>query len=83
MRTRFLSLMKKHADRITRMVDDMLTVSRLENPDKRYLKMEDFDLSLVVDNVRLRLEGTLRQQQAQLEVDIAPQPFLLHGDKFY
>lgn len=83
MRTHSLNLMKKHADRIIRLVEDMLTVSRLENPDKGYLHMEEFDLAPVVDDVRLRLEGMIQQQQAQFSVEISPRPFMLHGDRFY
>lgn len=83
MRSRALSLMKKHADRIVRLVEDMLALSRLENPDANYLSMKEFDLSQVVDDVRLRLEGLMTLQRATLHLDISPQPFLLMGDKFY
>ena len=82
MRTRSLRLMKKHADRIVRLVEDMLALSRLENTEN-YLSMKEFDLAQVVDDVRLRLEGLITRQQATLRLDIAPQPFLMQGDKFY
>ncbi|MBQ1961154.1 MAG: hypothetical protein II349_06500 [Akkermansia sp.] len=83
LRTRALHLMKKHADRIVRLVEDMLALSRLENPDANYLSMKEFDLAQVVDDVRLRLEGLMVSQHATLQVDIKPQPFLMTGDKFY
>ncbi len=83
LRTRALQLMKKHADRIIRLVEDMLALSRLEDEEKGYLKQEDFDLASVVDNVRLRLESVLQQQQAELVLHFTPSPFLLHGDRFY
>lgn len=82
MRTRSLRLMKKHADRIVRLVEDMLALSRLENTEN-YLSRKEFDLAQVVDDVRLRLEGLITRQQAMLRLDIAPQPFLMLGDKFY
>lgn len=80
---RSLGLMKKHVDRITRLVEDMLMVSRLENAEKGYFKMAEFDFQSVVDDVLLRLEGVVRRQQAELSVEIEPRPFLLVGDKFY
>lgn len=83
MRTRALNLMKKHADRIVHLVEDMLAISRLENTDENYLSMSEFDFSQVVDDVRLRLEGLMARQQATLHLDISPQPFLMMGDKFY
>ncbi len=82
MRTRSLRLMKKHADRIVRLVEDMLALSRLENTEN-YLSRKEFDLAQVVDDVRLRLEGLIARQQATLRLDIVPQPFLMLGDKFY
>ncbi len=83
LRTRALTLMKKHADRIVRLVEDMLALSRLENEEKGYLKQENFDLARVADDVRLRLESMAQLQQARLTIRISPTPFLLHGDKFY
>ncbi len=83
LRGRALRLMKKHADRIVRLVEDMLALSRLENEEKGYLKQEDFDLAQVVDDVRLRLDGLLQQQRAELVIRLTPAPFTLHGDKFY
>lgn len=80
---RSLGLMKKHVDRITRLVEDMLMVSRLENAEKSYFKMAEFDFQGVVDDVLLRLEGMVRRQQAELSIEIEPRPFLLVGDKFY
>ncbi len=83
LRHRALNLMKKHADRIVRLVEDMLALSRLEDEEKGYLKQEDFDLASVVDDVRLRLDGMIQQQQARLSLNISPTPFPLHGDRFY
>ncbi|MBQ9834869.1 MAG: hypothetical protein IJO34_00940 [Akkermansia sp.] len=83
MRTRALNLMKKHADRIVRLVEDMLALSKLENAEANYLSMKEFDLAQVVDDVRLRLEGLMTRQHAMLHLDIEPRPFMMTGDKFY
>ncbi len=83
MRERALTLMKKHADRIIRLVEDMLALTRLENEEKGKLKLEDFDLIGVAEDARLRLDGMMQQQQAELSISITPAPFTLHGDRFY
>ncbi len=83
LRERALRLMKKHADRIIRLVEDMLALSRLENEEKGHLKQEDFELAQVVDGVRLRLESMIQRQQAELSLRFSPEPFMLHGDRFY
>ncbi len=83
LRERALNRIKKHADRIVRLVEDMLALSRLENEEQGNLKQEDFDLAGVVEDVRLRLEGMAQQQAADLNIRIHPTPFLLHGDRSY
>ncbi len=82
-RNHALSLMKKHADRIVRLVEDMLTVSRLENAEKGYLRMEDFNLSEVAQEVCARLETQAQAQGAILKTQLPPGGIQLHGDKFY
>lgn len=82
-RTRSLEVMKKHADRITRLVEDMLTVSRLETAHELRLNCEPLDLRSVLDDVYLRLESMLLKQKACLLVELSPQPFIINGDKFY
>lgn len=83
LRTRSLRIMKKHADRIVRLVEDMLTVYRLENKEGPRLTMEEFDLGEVIDDTRLRLESMIRERGAVLDISLQPQPFLMTGDKFY
>ncbi len=83
LRQRALSIMDKHAARIVRLVEDMLALSRLESGEGNPLRMEDFDLAQVVDDVRLRLDGMVEKQAAALEVDIEGATFPMHGDRFY
>ncbi len=81
MRGRALSLIKKHTDRLMRLVEDMLALSRLENEEKGHLKRELFDLASVAEDSRARLEGLLQLQQASLSLSITPNPFPLWGDR--
>lgn len=83
MRSRALRLMKKHSDRIERLVEDMLTISKLEGNDKAYLRIKEFDLAVVIDDLHYRLEHTLQQQEVKLSIDIQPSPFPMEGDRFY
>ncbi len=83
MRDRALKLIRKHVDRIVRLVEDMLALSRLEDEEGGRLKLDDFDLAQLAEDVRLRLKGMSNKQQAQVTVDFDPAPFILHGDRFY
>ncbi len=82
-RNHALQLMKKHADRIVRLVEDMLTISRLESAEKGYLRMADFDFVTVAQEVLARLESMAQAQQATLSCQLPASGLTLHGDKFY
>lgn len=82
-RTHALQLMKKHADRIVRLVEDMLTISRLENAEKGYLRMADFDFATVAQEVLARLDSMAQAQKATLSCRLPVDGLMLYGDKFY
>lgn len=82
-RTRALGIMSKHVDRISRLVEDMLTISRLEGVQSLQLECAEFDLAQEVNEVAQRLERMIVQQQARLTFSIEPAPFIIRGDRFY
>lgn len=81
-RERALRIMKKHADRMTRLVADMLTLSKVDS-STAYLKEENFDLCQLVEEVRLHLDSLLRHQGATLTIRLSTTPFPMRGDRFY
>ncbi|MEG1938524.1 MAG: ATP-binding protein [Akkermansia sp.] len=83
MRNHVLSLMQKHTNRIIRIVEDMLVISKLEGSETGRLKWKTFDLSACVEDVVGRLESMARERQVDIQLDIAPSEFPLYGDKFY
>ncbi len=81
MRQRSLGIMKRHADRMARLVSDMLMLSRVETPNTSYLKQEEFDFRQLSGDVLQRLESTITDQKASVELDM--EPLQLMGDSFY
>lgn len=81
-RERALQIMKKHADRMTRLVADMLTLSKVD-ASTAYLREENFDLCQLVEEVRLHLDSLLRNQEATLTIQLSTTPFPMRGDRFY
>lgn len=82
-RQRSLGIMKRHADRMTRLISDMLMLARVDSPDSGYLNREDFDLNRLAEDVQLRLQPMIDEQKAAVEMDIQSQPFMMTGDSFY
>lgn len=82
-RNHVLDLMMKHTQRIVRLVEDMLVISRLETPETGYLQNETFDLCEIAEDVALRLESLGNHNGATISIDISPTHYHLTGDKFY
>jgi len=83
MAKRFLTVMKKHTERISRIVEDMLVISRLESGEASAIKIEPFKLRLCVKDVLERLESVVRSQQADVSMRLHDDEVTLEGDRFY
>ncbi len=83
MRQRSLEIMKRHADRMARLVSDMLMLSRVESPGASYMKQESFDLHQLAQEAVLRLEAQASSQGAEITMSVSPQPCMMEGDSFY
>lgn len=78
-RTHALTIMKKHADRVVQLVEDMLTLARMENSDRPGLQTEELPLQALSEDVFQRLESLAALHRAELLTDMEEEPFLLHG----
>ncbi len=81
MSLRFLGVMRKHGERIARIIEDMLTISKLESgfdgiEDKR------FELRKCAEEVAVRLAPLADAKDAQIVLDI-PDDDEIAGDAFY
>jgi two-component system phosphate regulon sensor histidine kinase PhoR len=79
----YLGIMRKHADRISRIVEDMLVISRLESGEASTLKVEPFYLGSCVNDVLERLESVIRNQGADVQNLLPEKGLHIHGDRFY
>lgn len=79
---RCLEVMEKHCKRILRIVEDMLTVSRLEGDSPR-LRMEPFDLKECVNGVLEQLRPIIESRAPEITLDFPPTGLILEGDRFY
>jgi two-component system, OmpR family, phosphate regulon sensor histidine kinase PhoR len=69
---RFLDAIKRNTDRMIRIIDDMLTISKLENVNTT-LQKETFLLSEVVDRMKFTLEGILGPKNQEFITSIPDQ----------
>lgn len=78
---KMLGTMSRHVDRINRIVDDMLVISKLESNDSAPLNIEKFPLTDCVHDILERLDLVIKNQNAIVETDI--NDVTLTGDFFY
>lgn len=83
MARRFLSVMKKHAERISRIVEDMLVISKLESGEASAIKIEPFKIHSCIKDVLERLESVIQNQKAIVSVNLQQDSLIMHGDRFY
>jgi two-component system, OmpR family, phosphate regulon sensor histidine kinase PhoR len=83
MARRFLTIMRKHSDRISRIVEDMLVISRLESGEASALKVEPFRFRSCINDILERLESVIRQQQAKVTIHMPDPEIVVQGDRFY
>lgn len=80
---RFLGIMAKHTDRVSRIVEDMLVISRLESGEAAALSIAPFDFLSCVQDVLERLEHLIVTQQAHIDISGVTEGLAIHGDRFY
>lgn len=79
-RARFLGIMEDEAKRMSRMVSDLLSLSRVET-DERVRPREDVDLSAVVRSVIATLEGKLKDAKITVKTEGIDQKAVIKGDR--
>jgi two-component system phosphate regulon sensor histidine kinase PhoR len=83
MSRRFLQIMRKHTDRISRIVEDMLVISRLESGEANALNIEPFKFRACISDILERLESLIHQHDTKVDVDLPDTEIVLQADRFY
>lgn len=83
MARRQLEIMNRHSDRIGRIVEDMLVISRLESGAASAISESDFSLADCLSDIAERLEPVVRAASAKLIIKVDPPDVQLHADPFY
>ena len=79
---RFISIMHKHGKRIARIIEDMLTISKLESRTHEAIQCNPFNFHHCTKEVIDRLKPMFDEKRATFALDIHPEATIL-GDAFY
>lgn len=80
---RFLKTSRRHTERMGRLIEDMLAISKLESGDSALLRIKPFSLKKCLLRVTQHLASLIEQRQATIETDIDPAVARWSGDRFY
>jgi two-component system, OmpR family, phosphate regulon sensor histidine kinase PhoR len=69
--TRFLQTIRKHTDRLTFLIEDLLSISQLE-AGRTALNLERFHLRPLIEEVFMDLQTRAAEKQLQLENEVPP-----------
>ncbi len=78
-RDRFLAIMEREASRMNRLVDDLLSLSRVEDVE-RVRPVEGVDLAVIVTDAARSLEGLASARGTALDVTGCDRPCVVPGD---
>lgn len=81
--TKFLGAMRKHGQRIARLVEDMLVISKMESGESIALNRDDFLVRDCIQDVVDRLELMIEKQGSVISIIIMPDDLTLNADRFY
>lgn len=81
---RAYTIMRKHGERLARIVEDLLVISRMESGEPEAVKKEAFDFVACAQDVVHRLTPLITSKEARVKI-LAPEKeaALLFGDRFY
>ncbi|CAN5788642.1 ATP-binding protein [soil metagenome] len=81
---RAFTIMKKHGDRLARIVEDLLVISRMESGQADALREEEFDFKACAQDVVQRLSPVIGLNEAHVSVVIhGGESPVVRGDRFY
>jgi len=78
-RTRFLDIMQGEAGRMTRLIDDLLSLSKVE-ADEHIRPSESVELSSLVERIVATLDGQAKAEQKTIRLEKSEPSFQISGD---
>jgi len=81
--TKFLKVARKHSHRTNRLIEDMLTISKLESGQIGQISSERFSLARCADHVIDQLQPIIDAQSATVTIETEPGSEFIVGDRFY
>jgi len=78
----FLQVIQKHADRLTKIVEDLLALSKIESKEF-YLKWEPLPLSELIDDVSDFVKEAAQKKKISISRSIIPSSLEATGDRNY
>lgn len=83
MARKFLGTMRKHGNRLSDLVEDMLSLSKLESGESGLLDITTFPLLEVFEDIEERLTPMTQEHKSKIKLNLEDKNILFTGDRFY
>jgi len=80
---KFLKTMHKHGTRLSELVEDMLSVSKLESGDTTTLDVSEFEIKEIFEDIIERLMPMAQPNESALKINLRDKDLKITGDRFY
>lgn len=78
-RDRFLDSIERETDRLIRMTNDLLTLTRVDAGGMK-LKLESLDLRKILDDTKTKLSPEARRRSVQIQMELPKKPIMVSAD---
>ncbi len=78
-RDRFLASIERETDRLIRMTNDLLTLTRVD-AGGMILKLESLDLRKIIEDTKTKLSPEAKRRGAQIQVELPKTPIMVTAD---
>ncbi|MCK5053535.1 MAG: HAMP domain-containing protein [Anaerolineales bacterium] len=79
-RDRFLDSIERETDRLIRMTNDLLTLTRVDAGGMK-LKLENFDLRKILVDTKTKLSPEAKRRRVQIQMELPEEPILVTADQ--
>lgn len=83
MAKKFLLTMQKHGTRLSALVEDMLSISKIESGDSTTLNIDEFLISELFEDIKDRLIPMTHETESTISTEVKEKELYIRGDRFY
>ncbi len=79
----FLKIMKRHGERLTRIIEEMLMITKLESGTNNALNLESFPVRDCIEDCLTHLDQLIKDKDVEIKIKMENPDLMIEADRFY